>query len=269
MKRLGKINSVTKKDYKDKKDNQYNNMNEIIKFRNLIDIKFKDIVQLKLPSYVIAAALGSLIMPIGKSCGLLVGKRGVNYYGEMHLSPLNRYIHTVGMPFTIYGITQWLPLLFKLNPRESKRFLINLYILYLSHYFTMDWKIGIMYAVTYTPIVAYSILKHYNIYNENKFKSGALITVAALIFQEIVGHYFGGDGQSRIEGVPNAILYAKYFSLYHIIYFKNENMNFLKALGNKINNPTEDSDEDLDECNDDNATIYSPKYTTIYSHNTA
>ena len=241
-------------------------MNEIIKFRNLIDIKsikFKDIVQLKLPSYVIAAALGLLIMPIGKSYGLLVGKRGVNYYGEMHLSPLNRYIHTVGMPFTIYGITQWLPLVFKLNPRESKRFLINLYILYLSHYFTMDWKIAIMYAVTYTPIVAYSIQK------QNKFKSGAFITIAALVFQEIVGHYFGGDGQSRLEGVPNAILYAKYFSLYHIIYFKNENMNFLKTLGNKINNPTEDSGEDSGEDLDDNATIYSPKYTGICSHNTA
>jgi hypothetical protein len=200
-------------------------MNESLKLQNLINIKsikFKDILQLKFPSYVIAAGLGLVMHPVGKSCGIYVGKRGVNYYGEMHLSPFNRYIHTVGMPFTIYGITQWLPLLFKLRPRESCRFLINLYILYLSHYFAMDWKTGIMYTLVYTPIVAYSILQHYNINNKKKFQNGVIISVCALIFQEVLGHYCGGDGQSRIEGIPNAILYAKFFSLYHMLYFKNE-----------------------------------------------
>ena len=213
-------------------------MNEIIKFQNLIDIKsikFKDILLLKLPSYAVAAGIGAMIIPIANTCAdksrvanmYSVGQDGVDYYGEMHLSPLNRCIHTVGMPFTIYGITQWLPLLFKLRPRESKRFLINLFVLYLSHYFTMDWKIGMLYTIVYTPIVACSIMQHYNIYNKSKFMDGVLITICALIFQEVFGHYYGGDGQSRIEGVPNAILYAKYFSLYHIIYLKNDNMNVL------------------------------------------
>ena len=50
------------------------------------------------------------------------------------------------------------------------------------------------------------------------FKTGLIISSSALIFQELFGHWVGGDIPSRVEAIPNAILYAKYFSLHHLFY---------------------------------------------------
>jgi len=47
---------------------------------------------------------------------------------------------------------------------------------------------------------------------------GLGISTAALVFQEIAGHWYGGDILSRWEAIPNAIVYAKYFSLHHLFY---------------------------------------------------
>ena len=46
--------------------------------------------------------------------------------------------------------------------------------------------------------------------------TGLSISVSALLFQEVFGHYLGGDIPSRWEAIPNAILYAKYFAVSHI-----------------------------------------------------
>ena len=52
----------------------------------------------------------------------------------------------------------------------------------------------------------------------NCFVLGVSISIVALIIQEYFGHYMGGDEPSRPEGVLNAILYAKYYSIYHILH---------------------------------------------------
>ena len=49
-------------------------------------------------------------------------------------------------------------------------------------------------------------------------KTGLMISSSALIFQELIGHWVGGDIPSRVEAIPNAILYAKFFSLHHLFY---------------------------------------------------
>ena len=49
-------------------------------------------------------------------------------------------------------------------------------------------------------------------------KTGLIVSSSALIFQELIGHWVGGDIPSRVEAIPNAILYAKYFSLHHLFY---------------------------------------------------
>ena len=46
---------------------------------------------------------------------------------------------------------------------------------------------------------------------------GFSISFIALVFQEIAGHYYGGDDPSRLEAIPNAIIYAMYFSFSHMI----------------------------------------------------
>ena len=41
--------------------------------------------------------------------GILVGQRGVDYYGEVHSTFHNCIVHTIFMPFTTYGMLLWIP----------------------------------------------------------------------------------------------------------------------------------------------------------------
>lgn len=181
------------------------------------------------------------------------GLSGVNYYGEAHLTRWNAYMHTLGMPFTIYGMVQWIPAFLEATPSDAKRIAQFLYFLYGGHYLLLDKRIAILYYAAYYPSLYYGI-KHYETqYRENKkklekekhqnkrlhvnsentmtiskylnknetnmiFATGLCISTLALLFQEYVGHYWGGDIPSRFEAIPNAILYAKYFSLHHIFF---------------------------------------------------
>jgi len=195
-------------------------MRDKLDINNIISMFYidpKKALLLKLPSYVWAILLGYAIKPIGKYHNIKVDKEGVDYYGEVHKSKFNCYMHTVGMPFTIYGILQWLPALFNLNPKQRQRFIYNLYLIYWSHYMSLDWKTGSLYTLVYTPVTIISSLAYYQENNNVKLVRGIFITCIALLFQEAVGHYYGGDKQSRIEAIPNAILYAKYFSLNHLL----------------------------------------------------
>ena len=47
-------------------------------------------------------------------------------------------------------------------------------------------------------------------------QEGLGYAAGGLLFQEAIGHKCGGDIPSRSEGVPNAILYALYFSVVHM-----------------------------------------------------
>ena len=53
--------------------------------------------------------------------------------------------------------------------------------------------------------------------NFKLFLHGFVTSFLSLLFQEIVGHYMGGDIPSRPEGVLNAILYSVIYSTYHIV----------------------------------------------------
>ena len=48
-------------------------------------------------------------------------------------------------------------------------------------------------------------------------KHGLSTSFYALFFQEIIGHTIGGDDQSRLEAIPNAIVYAMHYSVSHLI----------------------------------------------------
>ena len=40
-----------------------------------------------------------------------------------------------------------------------------------------------------------------------------------MYLQEVFGHYIGGDAPSRVEAIPNAILYAPFYSISHFRIF--------------------------------------------------
>ena len=57
------------------------------------------------------------------------------------------------------------------------------------------------------------------VWTENKRVSKLWIKNSGwrIIFQEVIGHTIGGDDQSRLEAIPNAIVYAMHYSISHII----------------------------------------------------
>ncbi len=172
------------------------------------------------------------------------GIDGVHYYEEAHLKTWNAMMHTLGMPFFIYGIVLWIPALLRLNPSFAHRLMMSLYFMYGGHYLRINFIIGLLYfCVYYVPVSqglkSYSITycgnvdapkkksddipsttlvkRKREVYNTLLIK-GLGISTIALLFQETVGHWYGGDIPSRWEAIPNAIAYAMYFSLHHLFY---------------------------------------------------
>ena len=144
---------------------------------------------------------------------------GVNYYGEIHKSSLNKIIHGLFMPLTVYGILLWFPALLNLNILDASILRGCVYYFYLGLYL----KINIFNALVYS-IIYYLPLKFANIDYRNSYYTlinGLVISFYSLFIQEIVGHYLGGDEPSRIEGIINAILYAPYFGLKELVQLEN------------------------------------------------
>ena len=157
-------------------------------------------------SLVFAASLGLLshaLLPLAMPAGL----DGVAYYGEVHTSALNRFIHTLGMPFTAYGALVFVPRV--LAMRNPARLPLAAFAFYVAHYLPMSLWVTLGVAGLYLfPLVL-------AVYCERGVWHGLAVCSAALLFQEVFGHWVGGDAPSRLEGIPNAIVYAPYFSVSH------------------------------------------------------
>ena len=169
-----------------------------------------------------AIFIGLFLTNILNVCGILSGEEGINYYAEAHLSTWNSWMHTIGMPFTFYGISCWVPALFNTIQLISKngRNNMQLYIWYVCmlHYMTIDFKRGLVCLAFYLyPAYKAYMKTHATTSNFKLFLHGFIISASSLVFQEIVGHYIGGDIPSRPEGVMNAILYSVIYSTYHIV----------------------------------------------------
>ena len=159
---------------------------------------------------------------------MIIGIKGVEYYAEAHITPLNILVHTICMPYTIYGILYCTSTILFLNKKQIYYFSHLLYFIYGGHYLKINLFGTLCYYIMYYPVVYYF---NYN-YNYQKvildtikkkniislpvcfylFKNGFYIMFMGLFIQEIVGHYLDGDIASRPDGVANAILYSMYFS---------------------------------------------------------
>ena len=66
--------------------------------------------------------IASTVLKIDKDLNDAKGKRIANdYYAEVHTKPLNSYCHTIGMPFTIYGMLLWIPMIFERDYKDYKK----------------------------------------------------------------------------------------------------------------------------------------------------
>lgn len=157
---------------------------------------------------IIIGLLGNLIIEL---LGMKFGIDGIKYYGEIHTTILNKLIHCLCMPFTLYGILLLFPTLFFNKIHDINKFKKQVFIIWIIHYFTIDVE-GSILTLCYTfPSLYYSI-----IHQSTKLKTiirGLFFMVLGLVIQEIFGHYISGDLPSRIEAIPNAIIYAPYFGI--------------------------------------------------------
>ena len=168
--------------------------------------------------YINAGVFGFISHILFNFLGVLHNNEGVDYYAEVHTTRWNAYIHTIGMPFTIYGMLLWIPAVLCKSSYDANRLQKSLYIMYMCHYSIINVYITLGIMLMYIAPLLLSIEKVYDNYNSiHLFMYGFSISFIALVFQEIVGHYYGGDELSRLEAIPNAIIYAMYFSFSHMI----------------------------------------------------
>ena len=110
----------------------------------------------------------------------------------------------------------WIPKVFNLNINNSIKLQNLLYTFYMTHYFILNYKIGLLTSLYYYIPLYYASKKYLLEYNNYVPIKGFFISFMSLTIQEVFGHWLGGDNPSRIEAIPNAILYAMYYSVHHL-----------------------------------------------------
>lgn len=192
---------------------------------------------------IVGMLIGLNLHKIQEHVGMTTLYPAVNYYEDVHTNFWNSIFHTAFMPVTMFGAFLWIPALFSLNPKQAeilRRFIMTIYI---THFAVIDLyentpevtiSVVIWYSFSYyKSIEVYKRwylngLEHLpycdrqHLLKDNRrniktiFRRGLAIMVGALIIQEYFGHFIGGDPASRLEAVPNAILYACYYSVSHL-----------------------------------------------------
>ena len=160
---------------------------------------------------------GSILTPIFDLFKFRNGIDGLHYYGEVHRSKFNSCIHTIGMPFVMYGMNLWIPALLMMNYINAMKMQQYFYFVYITHYISIDTKAGLITAAVYSIPALYANNLYRITDGENMLSYGLWISTLFLVFQEFVGHYFSCDKQSRWSAIPNAIMYAEYYSIFHLV----------------------------------------------------
>ena len=173
--------------------------------------------------YLYPTLICGLFFPVFQE---MIGMRnlsdGVDYYAEVHTSFWNSLTHTLFMPITVYGFCLFIPALFQLPPQQALSFKNNILSFYIGLYLNISIPTtALVCAWFYTPYKLSTTMYNRLWFSRNPYRglilSGVTITTCALVIQEVLGHWIGGDDASRLEAVPNAILYAMYYSVSHLV----------------------------------------------------
>lgn len=167
---------------------------------------------------VLSFIIGLNITYILDSFKIINGQEGVDYYSEVHTSKFNLYMHTVFMPFTYGGFNLAIPAILGMSRNNSFIMQLSFYIIYITHYISFNYFIGVMFGLYYAMPFHFSCNVFNKFYKNRTYLifGGLSLSIYALFIQEIIGHWIGGDDPSRPEGVLNAILYAMYYSVAHL-----------------------------------------------------
>lgn len=168
----------------------------------------------QLVTALLSCVAGTIVPKVLEGCGALVGPKAVDYYAEVHLSKMNCIVHTLFMPTTTLGTLLWFPYLFGGSPRFRRRLRWFLYGSFMTHYMHVDPWVGILTKLLYFGVVREAVAMDTDNWRRDMYV-GLRMMVGSLLVQEVGGHWLGGDQPSRLEGIPNAIGYAIYFSVSH------------------------------------------------------
>jgi uncharacterized membrane protein YGL010W len=168
--------------------------------------------------------LGYQFYILQRFIGMRCLEDGVKYYAEVHTSFWNSLIHTIFMPFTMLGFYVAIPALWNMTPPQAVYTCRVIMLFYFGAYIQISTLVGILVLAYYTIPLNYADKIYTYIYrNVIQYQRqptaiivGLSISIAALGIQEIFGHYMNGDAASRIEAIPNAIIYAPYYSISHL-----------------------------------------------------
>ena len=153
-----------------------------------------------------------------RTFGLYSLQHGVDYYAEVHTSFWNSLIHTIFMPCTMFGMYLWIPALFRMRPYEAKQLRYAVSMAYMFHYVKINAITAYFVALWYYKPLVYADEMYRRIFNpKESLCLGLAISICALFIQEVIGHYIGGDNPSRLEAIPNAMIYAPYYSVSHLV----------------------------------------------------
>ena len=117
----------------------------------------------------------------------------------------------------------WIPQVFDTSFNQAIDIQTFLYYMFMTHYISINWKMGLLISIYYA-IPRYLAFETYinnsslkkEEFKIKMFKQGLIYSTGALIIQEYFGHYLTDDPASRLDAIPNAILYAMYYSISHI-----------------------------------------------------
>lgn len=167
-------------------------------------------------SRIFVLLVGYFFFLFQRLIGMACGWEGIAYYKEVHVSLWNSIVHSVFMPVTMTGMFVWVPALFDLDKFAAFELRVHACLFYLGLYCEISIPITMLGVLLYAVPFGYSN----DLYERCRTRrlrliTGILISVTALLIQEVFGHALAGDPPSRLEAIPNAIFYAIFYSVSH------------------------------------------------------
>ena len=140
------------------------------------------------------------------------GQKGLDVYEEIHVNEINRMIHAAFLPGVFYSIFRGVPCL--LDVSDKRPIMLSIMAVYCGYYsITIDVLTGLSAGLVISPFALLAFGHHYRL--ENHVVQSVKILIASLVIQEVFGHTFFEEVNSRMEVdyIVNAIMFSPLFYL--------------------------------------------------------
>lgn len=138
---------------------------------------------------------------------------GYELYSQIHQNYWNRLVHTVGMPFAVYGFLRGAPALIGFTGNDANMLQLAIFYFYIFYYMSWDFTGAVLTAMLFYPSIYFAFSHKYKLNTEyQNIIMGFGTMILALLFQEIIGHCYFEESNSILIQIPNNILIAPIFA---------------------------------------------------------